>query len=106
MSGYSTVSHQGKTIVILDFSNTWPAEAILAMAEAQQKIAALPLNSALILTDVANTIFTSESINALKAFVSKNKPYVKASAVVGALGARAVLLQSVSTLNGRGNQSL
>ena len=101
MSSYSTVIHQGKTIILVDIANTWPEEAILAMAEAQKKITLLPLSSVLILTDVTNTIFTNASLNALKSFASKNTPYVKASAVVGAEGLRAALHQMIVTITRR-----
>jgi hypothetical protein len=61
----------------------------------------LPRNSVLILTDATNAIYNKESAKAMKDFASKNTPFVKASAVVGADGFRAVLLEAIRSLTKR-----
>ena len=92
---FEIVTHKGKNIVVVDLSNTKPSENIELLSEIQPKIAAFPSKSVLALTDVTDAIFDSESSQALKDFASKNTPYMKASAVVGADGLRAVLLSTV-----------
>lgn len=98
---FESVSYKGKTIVVVDVSNTKFDEAIPVLQEAQQQIALLPRDSALVLTDARNAVFNAESAKAMKDFASKNTPYVKASAVLGADGFRAVLLQAVRMITGR-----
>ena len=95
MKPFESIYYKGKTIVIVDISNTKPEEAIIALREAQPQIALLPLKSALIVTDATNAIYNKESAKAMKEFAAKNTPFVKASAVVGADGFRAVLLEMV-----------
>jgi hypothetical protein len=98
---FESIAYNGKTIVIVDVSNTKFEEAIPVLQEAQEQIALLPRNSVLVLTDARNAIFNAESAKAMKDFASKNTPYVKASAVLGADGFRAVLLQAVRMLTQR-----
>jgi hypothetical protein len=101
MKPFESIYYRGKTIIIVDISNTKPEEAIIALREAQQQIALLPLKSVLILTEVTNAIYNKESAKAMKEFAAKNTPFVKASAVVGADGFRAVLLEAVRLLTRR-----
>ena len=101
LNPFELSSYKGKTIVIVDISNTKPQETIPALREAQQQIALLPEKSVLILTDVTNAIYNTESAKAMKEFAAKNSPFVKASAVVGADGFRAVLLETIRILTKR-----
>jgi hypothetical protein len=101
MKPFESISYKGKTIIIVDISNTKPNEAIVALQEAQQEIAKLPPKSALILTDATNAIYNKASSAAMKEFAAKNTPFVKASAVVGADGIRAILLEAVRLLTRR-----
>jgi hypothetical protein len=101
MEKCTSVIHRGKTIIFVDISNTFPEQAISILTEAQKKISALPPKSALILTDASNAVYNTESSNAMKEFSKNNTPFVKASAVVGAEGLRAVLLQAIAALTRR-----
>lgn len=101
MISFDTVLHKGKSIFVLDLSSAKPEEVQAATIEAHKKIAVVPPQSALILTDVSGAVYTNASSAAMKEFSSKNTPFVKASAVVGADGLRAVLLQAVATLTHR-----
>jgi hypothetical protein len=96
-----TVSFKGKTILIVDLSNRTSAEGVQILQQAQQRIALMPPKSALLLTDVTNTPFDSAGAKAVKACASSNTPFVKASAVVGADGFRAVVLETVRMLTRR-----
>jgi hypothetical protein len=96
------LTHSGKTIVLVDLSSCQPDEALKqVLPTAKTMIAQSPPKSALILTDVTNSSYTKEVAEALKAWSKSNTPYVKASAVVGADGLRAVLLQTVKLLTRR-----
>ncbi len=97
MPEFVTHTFKGKMITTVDISNTKPQEAIPLLIEAQEKIAAMPLKSVLILTDVTNASYDAASTAVVKEFASKNSPYIKASAVVGAKGLGMLILKIVTT---------
>jgi hypothetical protein len=101
MRNLETIKHKGKSIFLLDISGADPGDVKTITEEAHKKIATVPPKSALILTDVTDAVYTSVSSAAIKDFSSKNTPYVKASAVVGADGLRSVLLQAVASITKR-----
>jgi hypothetical protein len=78
------LEYKGKTILLFDFSHCNCKEDYLPIIETstlwfQDK----PAGSVLTLTDVTNAHFNAEIVNLLKELTSRNKPYVKAGAVVG-----------------------
>ena len=101
MNGFEMVKHKGKDIVIVDLSDTCCEDTISRLQHAQDEIAKLPQQSVLILTNASNTVYNTRTSNAIKEFTSKNSPYVKASAVIGADGLRGVLLKTVAMLSKR-----
>lgn len=48
-----------------------------------------------------NSFFDTETVDILKEFTASNKPYVKASAVVGIKGLKKMMLDLVSKFSGR-----
>jgi hypothetical protein len=98
---FEIVLYKGKKIVLVDISNTNTEQILAALPAAQKQIAFLPPKSALILTDVTNTVYNKEVSAAIKEFSAKNTPYVRASAVVGVDGLRSVLLQAVTMITHR-----
>jgi hypothetical protein len=101
MTGFQLISHKGKTISLVDLSNTKATAAIETLKIAQKKISVMPPKSALILTDETNGEVTKDVVAAIVEFAKNNTPYVKASAVVGAEKLKAVMLTNVSTMVGR-----
>ncbi len=101
MRPYEVIAYKGKKIIIIDISYSLPEEAINYFNAARPKIARLPPKSALILTDASGVIYTDESVNALKNFVDKNTPHIKASAVVGSEGVIKVVQFTVERYAGR-----
>jgi hypothetical protein len=101
MIGFEIINHCNKDIVIVDLSNACCEEIISRLQHAQQEIAKLPPKSVLILTNAANTVYNTQTSNAIKEFTARNSPYVKASAVIGADGLRGVLLKTVAMLTKR-----
>ena len=101
MTHYQVVMHQEKQILIADFSHTKPEEQLLAFPEVQKQISAMPAKSVLLLTDVTNAVYNSASSTAIKEWSSKNTPFIKASAVVGAGGFLAVILAGIHLFTGR-----
>ena len=101
MHRVETITHKGKSIIVVDLASIKPEEVPAVLREAKTRIAVLPVHSALILTDTTGAYFDKETTGALKDYASHNTPFVKASAVVGADGLRAILLDGIRLLTGR-----
>ena len=101
MKALELIPYKDKSIVMVDISNTTTEQLVSALKDAQAKISKMPANSALILTDATKAAYNSETGAAIKEFAAKNTPFVKASAVVGAEGMKAVLQTAVSMQNKR-----
>jgi hypothetical protein len=78
------IEHKGKRIILLDFSGmTDPVQGLAVVAEATRFIGTQPVGGAtLTLTDVTDTVYTREIIEAFKGMTVKNRPFVKAAAIV------------------------
>lgn len=102
MGRISTVEHEGKTILLQDFSGLRGGEEFqTAVAEARHYIASRPPRSVLSLFDATQTLYNTETLTAMKEFTKHNEPYMKASAVVGIEGILNVALMAVSRFSGR-----
>ncbi len=101
MKPFEKISYNGRQICIVDVSNSIPAESKAIFKEAEQHIAALPLKSCLLLTDVTNAAYERDSAAAVTEYASHNTPYIKASAVIGADSLRSVMLQTVALMTKR-----
>jgi hypothetical protein len=89
-------------IVLLDFSGiTEPDRELHRSAEAKRLISAQPRGQALVLTDVTGSTFSQAAIESLKDLVQHNKPYVKASALVGLSALTRVVFRALVTLTRR-----
>ncbi len=95
------MEHKGKRILHLDFSGTKPDEILQIIAQAKTAIAAQPPQSVLTLTDVTGSSFDSKVSDAMKEFVTHNKPYVVAGAVVGIHGLKQIIFNAVLKFSGR-----
>lgn len=89
------LKHKGKDIVLVNLANCSPQSTFSILDEAHVIIAKHAPKSALILTDSTGATYNSEVSNAMKDFSSKNTPYVKGSAVVGADAMRKVLVAAI-----------
>jgi hypothetical protein len=89
-------------IVLLDFSHVTDAEAERHRAdEARKLISAQPLGQALVLTDVTGSTFDQRTIEDLRKLVEANRPYVKASALVGLAALTRVVFRALMALTRR-----
>ena len=78
------ITHRGKQIMLLDYSDMIDTAASLAEIEKTKAIIAQqPPQSVRTLTYVAGSRYTAPIIDAMKDLVAHNGPYVKAAAVVG-----------------------
>jgi hypothetical protein len=89
-------------IVLLDFSGiSEPEKELHRSAEAKRLIASQPRGQALVLTDVTGSNFSQRTIESLRDLVQHNKPYVKASALVGLSALTRIVFRAIVTLTGR-----
>lgn len=95
------IRHQGKDILVLDFSNSRTEEVLQVIEDATLLISTLPRQSVLTLTDVTNARFNEEVNEGLKEFTLHNKPYVKAGAVVGITGLKRIIFGAVMAFSQR-----
>jgi len=77
-------SHEGKQILVIDFSNCSAAEVEKVCRAVPELVTTLPRNSVLILSDYTGASFDKEAIQAMKVSAVFEKPHVRKSAWVGA----------------------
>ena len=95
------INHNNKEVVLVDLSNGTPTDIPLILFAAVEFIRNAPPKSRLVLTDVSNATYNKQVSDEMKEFSTKNTPFVKASAVVGADGVRLILLQTLIFLTRR-----
>jgi len=95
------ISHKGVDILLLDFSGCQVMEIFPLFTRAKAVIASRPRGSLLTLADVTGTQVNDTISHQVKSFTIHNKPYVKASAVVGAEGIKKVMLGKVEIASKR-----
>jgi hypothetical protein len=78
------IEHQGKRIILLDFSGmTDVVQGLATVAEATRFIGTQPAGGGtLTLTDVTDTRYDRQIIEAFKKMTAKNRPIVKTAAIV------------------------
>lgn len=101
MGRINFVTHKGKQILHIDFSNVAPDDAPTVVEEAKRVIAKQPPNSLRTLTDITNGGFPPKVNQLMKEYTAHNKPYVRAAAIVGADGLRKALVYVVATFSSR-----
>lgn len=102
MSRVQHVSHKGKVIYHMDFSNLTAAQDIRdIMVESAMYIRTQPRGSVITLTDISGMHFSNEVKDLFAEFIKGNKPYVKASAVIGVNGLQQILYNGLMKITGR-----
>jgi hypothetical protein len=83
MAGIEFIQHQGKRILVLDFSGLRDTQVVLQLIEqARALVAAQPQRKELLtVTDVKGMIYNEEINKALSALGKHNAPWVRAGAV-------------------------
>jgi len=96
------IEQDGRHIILLDVSNMPPGDEFKQFIEdAKHLIHMQQKNSMLTLFDATHSYFDKETIDILKDFAASNRPYVRASAVVGITGLKKMMLDIVSKFSGR-----
>jgi len=89
------IDHDGKQILLLDFSFCDVGQAFETMKEAKNIVKNQAENSLRVLTDVTDAKFDTKLTDAMKEFAAHNKPYVRASAVVGVTGLKKIIYDAI-----------
>ena len=78
------IEHKGKRIILLDFAGVVDLDqGLAAVAEATRFIATQPVGGGtLTLTDVTDTRYDRKIVDAFKEMTARNRPIVKAAAIV------------------------
>ncbi len=96
------IQYKGRKILRIGFEGELSKERIKAiMEEAKKVIAGQPPNSILAMTIFGYYRFDSEIAALFREYVAFNKPYIKASAVIGVVGLRKALYNAFTYITHR-----
>ncbi len=96
------ITHKGKEIYFMDFSGMKKAEEIKSVIETGKKyFHNFDSRTALSLADIREMHFNSEIKDLFLEYIKSNKPYVKASAIIGVTGLKQFVFNSVTKFAGR-----
>ena len=99
MERVQLLTHKGAKVLKVDVSGCPSVEENIAtLRKARTVISTMPPKSLLIVTDVTKTRFNISAVEELKSFSKFITPFVKASAVLGAVG---IIYDAVVKLAGR-----
>jgi hypothetical protein len=102
MARTQCIVHNKKTIFHMDFSNLKSDEEIKGLIkESIGYIRTQPPASVLTLTNIQGMHFSSDIKDHFNDFISGNKPYVKAGAVIGLGGLQQIIYNSLMKMTGR-----
>jgi hypothetical protein len=97
------ITHKGEQILFVDLSSfgrhldAFREELMEVEAVAYQQ----PEESLLVLTDIQDTVVSSEVMNFAKESSARTAKYIRKEAIIGVSGIRQVLLDAVSRFSGR-----
>lgn len=98
MSAVTTLLHAGKQIVHIDFRGCEPGAFAPVIREATAFIVARPLGTVRALTNVEDVRFDASTVLEMKRFVSTVTPHLKANALVGITGMKAIAFNGLRPL--------
>jgi hypothetical protein len=102
MSRTQLITHKGKVIHQIDFSNLSQVQEIKEVVnESAGYIRSQPMGSVLTLTKINDMHFSNEIRDIFNAFIKGNKPYVKGGAVVGLGGLQQIVYNGLMKITGR-----
>lgn len=93
------------SILYLNLSKTKIEDVLTVINQAKPIISSHAPRSLLILTDVTDARFNTDVVSQMKEFTAHNKPYVRASAVIGVTGLKKVIFDAINRFSGRNLRS-
>ncbi len=96
------ITHKGKEIYFMNFAGMKKADEIKAVIETGKKyFHSFESRTALSLADITEMHFNSEIKDLFFEYIKSNKPFVKASAIIGVTGLKQYVFNGVTKLAGR-----
>jgi len=96
------IEHRGFRLLFHDFAEVRdPGDALARIALARQKVGAEPERSVRSLVDIRGSHFTPKIARALQELARHNKPFMVASAIVGASRLQQIIVLAVARFSGR-----
>lgn len=96
------ISHAGRTLFYMNFAGLRDEKEITSVIkESAYFIRHQPVNSVLGLTNIDGMHFNGSIKDLFVEFVKGNKPFLKASAVVGIVGLKQLMFNGVMKVSGR-----
>ncbi|HET6765609.1 MAG TPA: hypothetical protein VFH27_18145 [Longimicrobiaceae bacterium] len=96
------IEHHGKKVLLLDYSGIRePPEAVRQIELSKRFVERHPPKSLCVLTDTTDAHYDSVVVQALKDLAAHDEPFVYASAVVGVVGLKKVVLTGVNLFSKR-----
>jgi hypothetical protein len=96
------IIHQGKNVFYMDFSKLNTVEEIrTVMNDAKEFIYKQPLSTVFALSNIDGMHFNNQIKDLFAEFVKENKPYIKASALIGMNGLKQIVFNGLMRITGR-----
>jgi len=95
------ITHKGKQVLLLDFTNCAPEEVKSLSDEAERIITAQPHDSVLVLADFAEAQFSRDAVARIKEVTTHDRPFVKRAAWVHTGHLPKVLYDAIKTFSQR-----
>jgi hypothetical protein len=96
------IEHKGQRILYYDWSNVLDTDQAVALVrDSAGLMRREPRGSVLVLTNVEGSRFNKRVLDAILELMNGNKPFVKASALVGLNGLMRAALGAMAKLTGR-----
>jgi hypothetical protein len=95
MQRIRTLQHMGKEILVLDYGGLGANQYMDVARQAMALIATKPRGTVLTVTVVTGTRFSVGTADEIKRYATQNRPFVKASAVVGLSALQRIIFAAV-----------
>ncbi len=102
MEEVKIISYKGKSVIRIEFPDDTDFNKLnQIITEAKSYIGKQPQNSVYAITIIGNMRYNPEMTRCFEEYVKFNKPYIKASAVLGVFGLKKVLYNAYTLLSHR-----
>ena len=95
------ITHKGKQVLLIDFTDCTPEEVKSVTDEAEQIITAQPRNSVLAVADFSGAQFNRDAVTRVKVVTTHDRPFVKRAAWVHAQNLPKVFYDSIKRFSQR-----
>ena len=95
------ITHRGKPVMVIDFSNSEPNEILLLLEEIQHTVARHEKGSLLTLADLTGAHVDKAVATRMKEVLVRDRPFVKRSAWVGVDSVPKVYYENIKTFSQR-----